>query len=758
MPLRPLLGEQIKRLTYTLAAVKGWSRKRTMDYVGERTCFSVDMIYRWQQGRSSPAPDTIETLAQIGKDEANLSREWAESLLRSSKHPEAVEIVNRLWGPKETRSISCNLPARPHLIGRRTEIARLLELLSPNHAASLITVDGIGGVGKTALVLEVAHRCWKASTGEEPNSKVPLFEAIIFISAKQQYLTSDGVLPSNEAKRTLHAISREIASTLNHFEITSATRQDQLSRVREALARQRTLLLVDNLETMEDKQEIISFLYELPRSVKVVITTRERVLSFSPIRLEQLPQEEGLNLIEKESHEKEANLNRQQALNLYQRIGGIPAALIYAIGQIASGYSMETVLKRIPKAGGDIARFCFEESVNALRGQPAHHLLMTMSMFPKSPLRMAIAHAAGIAADQIILEESLAQLRKLSLIRQHEARYTMLPLTREYALVELTAHPEFEREARKQWVDWYLDFVKEYGGDDWTEWHIQFDHIEEEWENLLTVFDWCVAHEQYDVMRSFWHESGVLNFSDIYGYWDDRLMWLQWLIQAAERRADWPTLVGAITRRGFTLILIDQLEEANTCLQRAWDIHEYAVPRAQVFLAQTIALLRIYQRQYTDAAYWLDQTRILLQTIEWDELESTRRWITTQHYQALMYYRQQDYSQAQAAFQEELEHAQPIGWQRAIIRAQGYLANLAIIQDRLAEAESLLRIGLLAADRNKDKRTVAYYRGFFVGLYQKRADIDEACRWARAALDSFGLLGMRADMEEMHKLLEELQG
>src|SRR5947209_20469379 len=98
MPLRPLLGEQIKRLTHTLAAVKGWSSKQTMDYVGERTCFSVDMIYRWQQGRSLPAPDTIETLVQIGKEEANLSREWAESLLRSSKHPEAAEIVNRLWG------------------------------------------------------------------------------------------------------------------------------------------------------------------------------------------------------------------------------------------------------------------------------------------------------------------------------------------------------------------------------------------------------------------------------------------------------------------------------------------------------------------------------------------------------------------------------------------------------------------------------------------------------------------------------------
>lgn len=44
---------------------------------------------------------------------------------------------------------------------------------------------------------------------------------------------------------------------------------------------------------------------------------------------------------------------------LYQSIGGIPAALVYAIGQRATGYSLETVLRNIPNAEGDVARFCF---------------------------------------------------------------------------------------------------------------------------------------------------------------------------------------------------------------------------------------------------------------------------------------------------------------------------------------------------------------------------------------------------------------
>ena len=430
------LGEQITRLTHSLAAVKGWTMRDTMGYVGEQTGYGHDMVYRWQQGRSHPSHKTIEVLAQLGKEEANLPREWGESLLKVARHSDVETIVNILWGPREIRNIPCNLPPPGHteLIGRQAEIVHLLELLSPRYAAHLVTVDGIGGVGKTALVLEVAYRCWRASTGESPNPKIPTFDAIIFISAKQQYLTPDGILPRYEAQRTLRDIFRLIAYTLNRFEVTHAASQDQPTKVRDVLARQRTLLIVDNLETMEDKQEIVSFLFELPPPVKVVITTRERALSFSPLRLKQLPEEEALNLIEKQAREKEAHVSNEQARVLYKRIGGIPAALTYAIGQIANGYSMETVLSRVPQASGDVARFCFEGSVGPLRGKQVHMLLMALAMFPKSPLRVALAHTAGLESDPIAVEEGLAQLQQLSLVSQQEERYGMLPLTREYAL------------------------------------------------------------------------------------------------------------------------------------------------------------------------------------------------------------------------------------------------------------------------------------------------------------------------------------
>src|SRR6266487_3274312 len=199
----PRLGEEIDRLVRSLAAVKGWKMAVAMAHISKIINYSPDTIHRWRQGKMRPSFEALEVLVKIGKEDANLPRSWGETLLSTARYANHSSLLNKLWGPKETRSIPCNLPSRDrmHLVGRHSEINRLLQFLSPDHAAHIITVDGIGGVGKTALVLEVAYRCWRKSKGEEIATSIPRFDAIIFVSAKQQYLTSDGVISINDAKK-----------------------------------------------------------------------------------------------------------------------------------------------------------------------------------------------------------------------------------------------------------------------------------------------------------------------------------------------------------------------------------------------------------------------------------------------------------------------------------------------------------------------------------------------------------------------------
>jgi tetratricopeptide (TPR) repeat protein len=668
-----------------------------------------------------------------------------------------------LWGPKELRKIPCNLPTPGHttFIGRQKEIADLLKLISPEYAANLISVDGIGGVGKTALALEVTYRCLQTSTGEVHDRQVHMFDAILFVTAKQQYLTFNGLLSGAMAHRTLHDLFREVALVMDRYEIMQTSLQDQPSRVRDALSRQRTLLIVDNLETMEDKQEIMAFLFRLPPQVKVVITIRERTL-YAPIRLEELEAEEALHLIEKEAQEKGLSLSWEQALKLYHGLGGIPAALVYAIGQIASGYSVATVLDRVRSASGDVARFCFEGSIAPLRGKVPHTLLTALALFPQQPIREAIAHTAGLLTDPLAVEDGLAQLQRLSLVSLQDGRYRMLPLTCEYALAELAANPSFEREARARWIEWYMKLSEEYGGKDWREWHIQFDRVEAEWENLLAVFDWCAEHERYEELRAFWQPGqggtgGVHEVAHIYGYWNDRLTWARWLLQAAERRGDWSTAVRAMLDIGFTITLMGRLEEADELLSRAWNLREHTTAVVQVNIAQEIADLRNNQRQFTEAFLWLDRANYLLQTTQIDEPERTRRKSTGLYYYSIACYRQQNYELAEMTLREMIECSQSIHWQRAAIYAQNLLADTAIALNQLDEAEDLLQTGLPVAERNKDKRRTASYKRSYAYLRQKQGNIDEARYYADAAYDGFERLGMQLEAEEMRTLLQQLQ-
>ena len=68
-----------------------------------------------------------------------------------------------------------NLSRRhPIFVGRKEEMARCLASLSPEERGWGVTIDGIGGMGKTALALEVAYAARAQAW----------FNAYLFVSAK----------------------------------------------------------------------------------------------------------------------------------------------------------------------------------------------------------------------------------------------------------------------------------------------------------------------------------------------------------------------------------------------------------------------------------------------------------------------------------------------------------------------------------------------------------------------------------------------
>ena len=655
-------------------------------------------------------------------------------------------------------SVVQNLPAREYttFVGRSREIARLMEVLSYNHSAHLISVDGIGGVGKTTLVVEVAYRCLEASLNTSVNRDTfnfPAFEAIIFTSAKQNHLTSIGLLPRLIYQRTLRDICREIARIFEFAEINNLPLQEQIGVIRHKLSQTRTLLIVDNLETIEDKQDVLSFLYDLPPTVKVVITTREQTL-FVPIRLNSLGKEHGLRLIQHEAKEKGIDLTTTESQQLYEAVSGVPAAMIYAIGQMSAGYLFEDVIQIIKRPQGDIARFCFTASINPLRNSPPHYLLMALTLFVNPVSRETLANVAFEKPDPIIVSPGLVKLQQLSLIYQQQGRYCLAALTREYAWAELTTNPEFAQELRQRWVNWYLKFSESFADQDLKEWHLSYEYLEIEWENLQAVFEWCISEGRYSDIKTLW--SRIKGYAHIRGYWDERLEWSAWLIEAAKLAGEWVVALEAMCDRAWTLVRMrqtQQLQEAQVLLQEAWDLRQHQTLSFQLELAANMVILHIHLSQLKQAREWLTIKEQLLQQTNLSESEYQEQQVQNLYYQGQIFYREEDLSQAKTTFEQALTQAQAIGWQKATAAINNWLADIALLNGDLAEARRLLEFSLPMAQRHKDKRVIAFHKATFAKLETTCGNGFQAHRFAKEAAESFESLKMIAEAKEMYALL-----
>jgi LuxR family glucitol operon transcriptional activator len=697
---------------------------------------------------------------------SNKLEQWQELKQNVPKNPPQFAVTTQEPEPtpatvSQKPKIYQNLPAREYtaFFGRQQEIARLMELLDSNHAAHLISVDGMGGVGKTTLVVEVAYRCLEASQKENLSvSQTPTFDAIIFTSAKQDHLTAIGILPRLTKERTLGDIIREIAHTLDCTEIINLILEEQLELIRQQLSQIRTLLIVDNMETVENKQKVLAFLYDLPPTVKVVMTTREQAL-FVPIRLGCLPKEYGLHLIQHECLEKGVHLSVAQSEQLFLGVSGIPAAMIYAVGQMAAGYLLQDVLAQIKQPDGDVARFCFTGAVTPLRSTPAHYLLMSLALLLQPVSRDTLASIAFEQVDTIACSQGLAKLQQLSLVFQQQGRYGVLELTREYAAAELAANDEFAQQMRQRWVNWYVRFSQANGGKDWKEWHLGYGDLEAEWENLRTVLEWCISQNRYLDARAIWQH--IKGYIHVRGYWDERLDWAAWLIEAAKEALDWVFAVEVMSDRAHTLIRMrqeQQLEAAEALLQEAWDLRHHSSIPFQLELATNMVILLINQEKWQQAEDWLAKEEKLLAQSSLPDLERQQQEVHILYYRGQVAFGVKNYPQAQSILQQALAKATTAGWQRATVAIQNWLADVALELGNVEETRRLLDLSFPIAQKHKDKLSIAFHQASFAKLEKCLGNLAEAKRLAKEAALAFDNLKMTVQANQMRLLMETDNG
>jgi hypothetical protein len=247
------------------------------------------------------------------------------------------------------------------------------------------------------------------------------------------------------------------------------------------------LLIIDNLETIDD-EEIIAFLRELPAPTKCIVTSRHRIDVAYPIRLSGMGETEALLLIKNECQRQGIVISTEHTKRLYVRTGGVPLAMVLSIAQIAKGYDVENILDRLGKPTDDIARFCFDYSLEKLN-KFEWKLLMSLSMFSAGTTREFLGEISEL--QELDRDSGLAELEKLSLINRSSNRFWMLPLSLEYVHAKMVGEPsEIIEKIKHNFAKAYLRIKIE--STDSTKSSIQAVHLAIDLSDLI-VWDTVIA-------------------------------------------------------------------------------------------------------------------------------------------------------------------------------------------------------------------------------------------------------------------------
>lgn len=408
-----------------------------------------------------------------------------------------------------TSQVLNNLPRRSEFVGREAKKARIHEAL---HSRDSISIDGIGGIGKTALALEVAHECLYASQSDDPPEGIMTFESIIWTTAQNNELTLDALLNT-------------IAFTLDYPGIAQRPLDQKRINIEKLLREKPCLLIVDNFETITD-EGIWFFLRYLPEPSKALITTREQTLNHVwVISLKGLEESEALNLIRSEGQQRGLasieKVDDKVLLHLHEATGGAPLALEWAVGQIQQqGQSLDAVLTALHKARGSVFERIFSRSWSLLSSD-AQQVLTAMPIFATSTSRKGIETASDV--HHSVLNEALGQLVEMSLINasddlDFEWRYTIHPLTRAFIQAKLQQEPMVEQAARQRLAECMQAYTERHK-DNWL--REGFAHMDPELPNILAIIQWCLEHQLVTVGMQILHNARFLVINR--GYWNDAL-------------------------------------------------------------------------------------------------------------------------------------------------------------------------------------------------------------------------------------------
>jgi tetratricopeptide (TPR) repeat protein len=313
----------------------------------------------------------------------NLAREF---------HPETAERIDELFQRIYLRSQPFEPPSDvaaakilinvgefpdPQIVGREGELQKIQEFWD-DEFTRVLSITGAGGVGKTALLEAFTRRLLGLPC---PPRQRPDPEVIIYLTAKENYLSFMRRAPESISFRTLHQLYEVTYEMLCNESARDKTtvelRKSILSQARDL----RILFALDNLESLDDieHEAVGHFLDDLPAPSKAILTTRIDRRIGRKIQLDGLPESKALELLIRSIREHNLEPTPEQIEMLrefVQYTKGLPLLLVYCANAIGGGVDIEDVLENLKgKEFLAFLEFSFESSFSKLTNDQIQVLL-----------------------------------------------------------------------------------------------------------------------------------------------------------------------------------------------------------------------------------------------------------------------------------------------------------------------------------------------------------------------------------------------
>jgi non-specific serine/threonine protein kinase len=687
----------------------------TQEELAERAGVSPRSISEMERGGAHvPRRDTVALLARalnlVGSE-----RSAFEALVQRPHRPRPAGIPIRQSEPGRgdgPQATAHNLPrALTSFVGREAELGELEQVLP---SAALLSIVGVGGVGKTRLAQELLRsHAWAYADG--------------------------GWLVELASVTDPTLVPAAVATTLGLGNL-------QPSRVFPALAEflrtKRVLLVLDNCEHVVDAcAELVIHLTRTCRRLQVLATSREPLAidgeitwRLQPLEVPDLRQPMSTERIGKLGSVR-LFLERARAVNqtlelqetnaaalarICSALAGIPLAL-----ELAAARTRVLTLEQLADRLDHDADFLESTTRNAdsrhrtlrttidwshdLLGDQEQVLLRRLAVFPCTwTLRDAEEVCSGTDVEQVEVLDLLAQLVDKSMVlvdtRQAVARYHFLEPIRQYAMERLEASDDAEV-YRARHAGAFLQMAQACVGIDAGPDEVaSLDRMEAEHENLRAALRWAQAHHRTAELLGA--STAMFRFWERRGYFHEGSAWLEAALADHDSTGDTTCLsAGALSALAGLYWRSGDIARAQPVAERALAVsRQSGHVGAEAWALGNLGAIAYFDDRPWAAVDWLEQSVEVARRAGHVPLLSLA---LTYLGRALLCAEGPHSARAAEALHEALRHADAIDSRYASGHALVTLGDLAWRQDRIEQAMSCWRRALMVRAELADRRGIA---------------------------------------------------